>query len=413
MPVGYTELHFLYSYNLIRFGCAVDPLDELGSLPSGALNAADNPFVARDGAVPPAFGGRDAILRDARVDLGQLRAGRPAARRTIEGLRGTGKTALMARVRQAASMAEIAVAHIEADPGGDPIGDATDELKRAATSLLPASKKIRRSVEHLTSLKVGPGGVELTWTQHADHRLVHAIVVDTARLARHVKRGLFITLDEAHEAESTLLKPVLKALHRVDQDGLPGGGWIAGLPGTVTNLIKEGQTYAERIVVHEIGLLNAAEVEAALLPPFSKVGISVDPGVVERVTEESGGYPFFVQAWGEALWSACRNPGRVDSADAATAAPAARSRADDLMRSRWQRLTEASRRYAWAMVAQPGQGPFRTADVAAQLDRSLSQAGPQRAALIEAGVAMSVGYGLIDFTVPGFTAWLRRHQPSG
>lgn len=43
--------------------------DELPLPGGGALDPAANPFVARDGAVPPAFGGRDEILAAARVDL--------------------------------------------------------------------------------------------------------------------------------------------------------------------------------------------------------------------------------------------------------------------------------------------------------------------------------------------------------
>ncbi|MGI9015943.1 MAG: hypothetical protein ACR2HR_02365 [Euzebya sp.] len=72
--------------------------------------------------------------------------------------------------------------------------------------------------------------------------LVQTLVIDLARLAQRVGRGLFIALDEAQEAESSLLKPILKGLHRVDQDRLPGGGWIAGLPGAVSTLIARGQT---------------------------------------------------------------------------------------------------------------------------------------------------------------------------
>lgn len=361
--------------------------------------------------MPPVFGGRDDVLAAARVDLAQLRDGRPSARRAIEGLRGTGKTSLMARVRAVAEQAGIVTVHIEADPGGDPVADTTDELRRAATRLLPARGKVRKAISGLTSLSVSPSGLELTWDHDRDQRLIQALVVDAARIAGSVDRGLFITLDEAHEAESTLLKPILKGLHRVDQDRLPGGGWVAGLPGAVSHLIVAGQTYTERITVHDVGLLDRDAVGAAIGPPFAAAAVTVDEMVIDRVATESGGYPFFVQAWGQALWDACATPGRLDAADAARAAPEARRRAEDLMRFRWQRLTEGPRRYAFAMAELGGEGPWHTRDVARRLDRTAHQASPLRATLIDSGAATATGYGLIMFTVPGFGAWLRRTQP--
>lgn len=78
------------------------------------------------------------------------------------------------------------------------------------------------------------------------------------------------------------------------------------------------------------------------------------------------------------------------------------------MRFRWQRLTEGTRRYAFAMAELGGEGPWHTRDVARRLDRTAHQASPLRATLIDSGAATATGYGLIMFTVPGFGAWLRR-----
>lgn len=388
-----------------------DPLDALARSRPSALDAAANPFSAGAGAIPPAFGGRDEVLEAGRVDLSTLARGRPAAGRALEGLRGTGKTALMARVRRAARDLGLGTAHLEADRGKAPYAIAVGELRDAVGHLLTVGRRTARRLGTLRSLKLAPTGVEIAWAGREDEHLVEALVLDAARVAEHRGTGFFMTLDEAHEAEEALLKPVLRALHRADQDGLPASGWFAGLPGTAQRLIAQGQTYAERIAVFELGMLDRDAVADAIARPFAAAGVSVEPAVLTRVHRESGGYPFFVQAWGEALWAACSDARQLRARDAAQAAPAARSRADDLMRSRWQRLTEQARAYTRAMAILGGDGPWRTGEVAAAMGRRASSASPARAALLASGAAAASGHGLIGFTVPGFAAWVRRHQP--
>jgi len=141
------------------------------------------------------------------------------------------------------------------------------------------------------------------------------------------------------EAEHGLLKPLLKSLHRCDQDGYPMSGWVAGLPGTVSRLITRGQTYTERIALYPVGMLDRPAVDRAVREPFAVHGVVVDDEVIAVVHRESGGYPFFVQGWGEALWNATARADRVTVADVDAAGVEARIRADDLMRARWSRLS--------------------------------------------------------------------------
>lgn len=390
---------------------ARDPLDGLAQIPAGSLDPAANPFAAREGAVPPVFGGRDRVLSAARADLERLRAGRPAARRALEGLRGTGKTALMARMRGAAREVGVATAHLEADPGPGVVAMAVVELRATVEQLLGRGQRATRRLGTLRSLKVGPGGVELSWAGPEDHNLLEALILDAARVAQARGSALLITLDEAHEAEATLLKPVVRALHRAGQDGLPAAAWFAGLPGTLQRLIAHGQTYAERIALFELVMLDMDAVAEAIAGPFADHGVAMDDGVIARVHRECEGYPFFVQAWGEALWTACADGRRVTMKDAARAASGAASRADDLMQIRWQRLSRRARPYVRAMAALGGEGPWRTADVAGHMQRTAKSVSPARADTIASGVAAPVDRGLIGLTIPGFAAWVRRHQP--
>lgn len=243
--------------------------DDLPLRMGGALDPASNPFVPRDGAVPPAFGGRDEILAAARVDLEQLRVGRTAARRALEGVRGVGKTALMAFVRRVAAGGGLLTAHIEADPGGDPTQAARLELVGLLDAIVP-DRRARQALRGLRSVKLGPAGVELAWDGPHDDSLVEALALDVGRAAAARGVGALLTLDEAQEAEPGLLKPLLKALHRCDQDGLPLSGWVAGLPGTVGHLIAQGQTYTERVACTRSGCSTRSAVRPGDTEPVGR-----------------------------------------------------------------------------------------------------------------------------------------------
>ncbi len=62
-------------------------------------------------------------------------------------------------------------------------------------------------------------------------------------------------------------------------------------------------------------------------------------------------------------------------------------------------------------MARLGQGPYRSADVAEQLDESVQSLGPRRAQIISKGMIYSPAHGDIDFTVPMFDDFLRRSYP--
>lgn len=381
--------------------------DELPRLPGGAFDPSANPFVARDGAVPPAFGGRDAILGAARVDLEQLRSGRTAARRALEGVRGVGKTALMAYVRRVAGRGGVLTAHIEADPGGDSTRAAGRELLALLDALAP-TRRAREALRGLRSVKFGPAGFELAWDGPRDDALVEALALDVGRAAAARGTGVLLTLDEAQEAEPGLLKPLLKALHRCDQDGLPMSGWVAGLPGTVSRLIAQGQTYTERIALYHVGMLDHPAVDRAIREPFGVHGAAVDDEVTVAVHRESGGYPFFVQGWGEALWNATARAERVTRADVGTARSAALARADELMRARWTRLRPSVRGYVRAL-ASLGEGEQRTGAVAATMGQTPQAVSRQREEVLGSGAAWAPTRGVVAFTIPGFAAWVREN----
>jgi len=63
-------------------------------------------------------------------------------------------------------------------------------------------------------------------------------------------------------------------------------------------------------------------------------------------------------------------------------------------------------------MAHLGSGPYRSGEIAARLGRPGPESvAPTRARLIEKGLIYSPSYGLNEFTVPQFDAFIRRSFP--
>ena len=64
--------------------------------------------------------------------------------------------------------------------------------------------------------------------------------------------------------------------------------------------------------------------------------------------------------------------------------------------------------YVFAM-AQLGEGPYKSSDVADALNETLQSLGPRRAKIISKGMIYSPSHGNIAFTVPMFSEYLIRN----
>jgi hypothetical protein len=198
------------------------------------------------------------------------------------------------------------------------------------------------------------------------------------------------------------------ALHRTSQKGLPVGFFGAGLP-QLAALAGEAKSYAERLFTFPaIGALSADQARAAIRGPVEAEDESITDGALDAIVADTQGYPYFLQEWGYQAWNAAETS-PIGLEDVVAGAAAALRRLDDgFFKVRFDRLTPKEREYVVAM-ARLGKGPYRSADVAETLGEKLMSLGPRRSSIIAKGVAYSPSHGDIDFTVPMFDAYLKRH----
>src|SRR5947209_7913121 len=100
-----------------------------------------NPYVPGAGTPPPELTGRAELLDRARVTLARVKLGRPSKSFIAVGLRGVGKTVLLARVRQLAEDAGYRIGFIEAH-----------EHKSLPELLIPHLRRILLELDRLGAL---------------------------------------------------------------------------------------------------------------------------------------------------------------------------------------------------------------------------------------------------------------------
>src|SRR4051794_6804008 len=100
-----------------------------------------NPFVPGAGTPPPELTGRNELLDRARVMLARTKLGRASKSFIAVGLRGVGKTVLLARVRQMADEAGFRICAIEAH-----------EQKSLPELLVPHLRRVLLELDRLGAL---------------------------------------------------------------------------------------------------------------------------------------------------------------------------------------------------------------------------------------------------------------------
>ena len=342
----------------------------------------------------------------------------------LSGLRGVGKTVLLNRLRGIARAHDWLTIKIEAQTGASAAKDVRNTLARelqiasrryVQRSREPKFKSMLRTVSSFGAT-FGVTGISLdveidpsraqTGVMDIDLR---DVIEDVAYAMRSVRQGFVIFIDEMQDLDEELLVALVSAQHHASQNELPFFVVGAGLPNLPARL-ADARSYAERLFDYRrIGKLTTAETEESFVIPAQTVGPTYSPEALEKLVDASGCYPYFVQEFGSAMWNvATTHPFKEE--DALTAVNAGLLRLDSgFFPSRWDRATPKEREYMLAM-AEDGEGPSSTRQVAERLGSKAASVGPHRAQLIAKGLVYSPEYGEIAFTVPGMADFIRRQN---
>ncbi|YAL83398.1 AAA family ATPase [Dermacoccaceae bacterium W4C1] len=397
-----------------------------------------NPYAPGAGQRPPELAGRDNELQTFAVVLERIARGRPERSVVLTGLRGVGKTVLLNALRSAAVRAHWGTGKLEARPD--------QRLRRPLSAALHTAVRElghpqAESVDHVLGVvksfaqRDAPEGAKLRekWNPGIDAPAVSGradsgdieidlveLLSDVGGLAGDVGKGVAIFIDEMQDLHPDDVSALCAACHELGQAALPVIVVGAGLP-HLPAVLSASKSYSERLFRYaRIDRLPREQADRALRSPAQDEDADFEPDALDAMYETTGGYPYFIQAYGKAVWDlAPRTP--ITAADVAVAAPEAESElAVGFFGSRYERATPGEREYLRAIadvaaeIAESGDEELDaiesvpTADVAKLLNRKPQSLSPARDALLKKGLVYSGERGRIAFTVPHFGRYLRQ-----
>jgi hypothetical protein len=383
-----------------------------------------NPYSPGAGTRPPALVGRDAEIEAMDVALQRLRLGRDGRSQMLTGLRGVGKTVMLNEFEQLAEGRGYFHEHIEVGEDGELAPRLASAFRRVLLSMdarRRIGERVRRALGVLRAFSIRlPNGPELSIDVDAVSGPADSgdlatdlagLFVELGEVARDHDTGVLITIDELHYVTLSTLEALVMGVHRAAQLRLPITIAAAGLPSLAT-LTGEAKSYAERMFSFPvIDSLDDRQAREALVVPAQDEEVQWEQAALDRVLEVTKGYPYFLQEFGKQAWDVAEDLTVISADDVARSLPVAMAELDDgFFRVRTGRTSDPERAYLRAM-AELGQGPVRSGEVAALLGRKTTALGPLRDGLMKKALCYSPRWGEIDFTVPMFDGFMKRWIP--
>jgi hypothetical protein len=283
-----------------------------------------SPYRPGNGIDPPYLGDRGEQIEAVR---GYLKDPKHPRNILITGLRGVGKTVLLNHLQAEADEAgwlvidrEFSETDVEPLPFANAVlTDVNRALRRLSLSARlkdRAGLLLQAAVDVVGALTVSYGEFKVSveakrrraeLQRRLDDDLKEALTHICELCRKSEYKGLVLRYDEFHVMRERSGLPTLSALlsatSAVQQHGLPLMLMLCGLPPLVDNLSRS-KSYSERMFATMVlGNLRPPEDRAALVDPAVRLGRRYADEVADAVMADSGGYPFFIQVYGDALWT--------------------------------------------------------------------------------------------------------------
>jgi hypothetical protein len=398
-----------------------------------------NPYAPGAGQRPPELAGRDVELETFDVVLERVARGRPERSLVLTGLRGVGKTVLLNALRWGAVRRGWGTGKLEARPDQPLRRPLSSALHQAVRELShPKPDDVDHVLGVIRAFAQREAGVDAKlrdrWNPGIDAPAVKGradsgdieidlveLFTDLGGLAADVGKGVAVFIDEMQDLGPDDVSALCAACHEISQSGLPLIVVGAGLP-HLPAVLSASKSYSERLFRYQrIDRLTREGADRALGAPAAEEGADFTEEALAAMYAATGGYPYFIQAYGKVVWDlAPRSP--ITSEDVAVARPEAESElAVGFFGSRFERATPGERDYLRAMadaavaIAERSADELDdiqsvpTSDVAAGLGKKPQSLSPARDSLLKKGLIYSGERGRIAFTVPHFGRYLREH----
>jgi len=378
-----------------------------------------NPFHPAPGALPARIIGREAELAALREAVRRANLREAPTPSVIVGQRGMGKTVLLRYLRELGAENTLAL-QIEALPGRALASRLREKIDALLASVQPLPARVagilKRAVDALPKVSYelphDAGAIAVGQTPErpeprVDHESLVGMLNALQAASRASRRYLTITIDEIQDADLASVESVTTFVHESAQGDTPILFAAAGLNET-RDLMDRLRTYVHRWNFFDLRLLTLSESVEALRDPIVAQGARIDEDALYMLATESGGYPYFIQAYGSAAWEA-------HTGKAVTLADVEKSLVDVRRRNEMgfyirplSKLTPRETLLALTL-AKLGPGAHNIGDVARELGVKAPDISSTRGSLARKHIVSSPVPGKIEFRIPFTDRFLRDH----
>lgn len=379
-----------------------------------------NPYRPGAGLMPTYLAGRDTDIQEMENLFEALCLQIPTQSVIYSGLRGVGKTVLMNRLQAVAEEKNIFCKHIEVEERNDfisQIASCSQAFLRKISVKEKAKMLVQTAMDAIKSLVVSFDPDNKTFSLSMQDRDLYMsanltqgltdVLTTLGEIAAKTDSPICFFIDEIQYMRKEELSALIAALHRVNQLGYPVMLVGAGLP-KIYAMLSEAKSYAERLFLYrEIGSLGFEQAEEAIRKPAEKLQVSYTDEAIKKIVEMTHGYPFFIQQFCQIVFQNATEKAIDLTAVGQCTEEFFRILDNGFFRVRYERCTEADKKFVFAMTA-CGKMPCTIANVAAILRKNVKAISATRAQLINKGIIYAAKYKELDFTVPEFVGFIKR-----
>jgi len=351
----------------------------------------DNPFHPQFGRRPDLFIGRDDIIRDFIAGLDNLND--PYRTTVVTGIRGSGKTALLAGIKERIDPKRYAV--VDVTVGNELNQSIIDQLQLA----------VNAPQRRVTGASVGALGFGIgmeTSLKECQHGFRYYLSLLVEELAKH-KKGVVFLVDEVHNAVPDTREFVTSYQHLV-RDKADVALLMAGLPQAVNSVLNDRiLTFMHRANKIVLDCISLMLVRHLYKKTFTEVGFTYTEGSLELAADATFGFPYLIQLIGYYIW----NSGCAKIDEQVVEEAVLNSKAD-LYKNVYQlMLRESSARdqdYLFAMLEDENATSIRVLSV--RVGASAGTSSRYRERLIEGGFVVASARGYLKLAPPYFKEFL-------
>jgi len=358
-------------------------------------NIPENPFNPQFGKRPSEFIGRDIIINDFLQCMSSPND--PNRTTIITGIRGSGKTAILADIHQSLESKKCLIVDVTAKDGM--LLDILDICVRDGKRWLPGV------FDEFTGVTFGALGFSFGVTRknrHEEHGFRYWLT-DILSALKKKNIPIVFLIDEVHNdtAEMREFATTYQHLVRENMDVML---LMAGLPSSVQDILNDKVlTFLRRSHRVQLENIDVRVVAIAYGNAFEKAKIFFESDVLEQVARASEGYPYLVQLLGFYLWKSADNPITAKDVDQALTKSKIElfKNVHDLI---FHELSQKDRDFLMAMSKDSAESSF--GEIAARIKVNSSYASRYRQRLITAGIIYSSSYGKLAFSPPYMREYL-------